>query len=110
MKVQWTYRKTDLLCFVNDPEEKRRIIGDTFMDVAKKVIAAHDLKPEDVMLGQGTLRPDLIESASELASAGGAADVIKTHHNDTDLVRKLRESGRVVEPLADFHKDEVNTK
>ena len=36
----------------------------------------------------GTLRPDLIESASELAS--GKADAIKTHHNDTDLVRELR--------------------
>lgn len=38
---------------------------------------------------QGTLRPDLIESASTLAS--GKADAIKTHHNDTDLVRELRE-------------------
>ena len=36
----------------------------------------------------GTLRPDLIESASELAS--NKADAIKTHHNDTDLVRELR--------------------
>jgi GMP synthase (glutamine-hydrolysing) len=38
---------------------------------------------------------------------GGHADCIKTHHNDTELVRKLRELGRVVEPLRDFHKDEV---
>ena len=53
----------------------------------------------------GTLRPDLIESASELAS--GKADAIKTHHNDTELVRLLRSQGRVVEPLKDFHKDEV---
>lgn len=53
----------------------------------------------------GTLRPDLIESASELASS--KADAIKTHHNDTDLVRELRKKGRVVEPLKDFHKDEV---
>ena len=36
----------------------------------------------------GTLRPDLIESASELAS--GKAAMIKTHHNDTELVRQLR--------------------
>ncbi|CAB4055823.1 guaA [Lepeophtheirus salmonis] len=35
------------------------------------------------------------------------ADVIKTHHNDTELVRKLRIQGRVIEPLTDFHKDEV---
>lgn len=76
----------------------------------------------------GTLRPDLIESASGLASS--KAQVIKTHHNDTPLVRKLRQAvsspphtsivtfnyylsicvvlqGRVVEPLAEFHKDEV---
>ena len=53
----------------------------------------------------GTLRPDLIESASKLASSH--ADAIKTHHNDTDLVRALRAKGRVLEPLKDFHKDEV---
>ena len=47
----------------------------------------------------------MIESASGIASE--SADVIKTHHNDTDLVRKLRAEGRVVEPLQDFHKDEV---
>jgi len=41
------------------------------------------------VLCAGTLRPDLIESASELAS--GSADTIKTHHNDTDLVRQLRQ-------------------
>ena len=64
-----------------------------------------NLNPSEVILGQGTLRPDLIESASGLASE--KADVIKTHHNDTDLVRKLRAEGRVVEPLKDFHKDEV---
>lgn len=51
------------------------------------------------------MRPDLIESASELAS--GHADVIKTHHNDTALVRELRSLGKVIEPLKDFHKDEV---
>ena len=49
-----------------------------------------------VMLGQGTLRPDLIESASALATVGGAeASCIKTHHNDTNLVRELRAAGKV---------------
>lgn len=47
------------------------------------------LEPDDVFLAQGTLRPDLIESASLLASTN--AHVIKTHHNDTQLVRQLRE-------------------
>ncbi len=48
-----------------------------------------NLKPEEVFLAQGTLRPDLIESASLVAS--GKAEVIKTHHKDTELIRKLRE-------------------
>jgi len=98
-------RKTGLLCHVTHPEDKRQIIGDTFMKVANEVISELKLKPEEVMLGQGTLRPDLIESASGLASS--KADVIKTHHNDTELVRKLRAQNQVVEPLTEFHKDEV---
>lgn len=98
-------QKTRMLCQTTDPEEKRKIIGDTFMNVANELIAEMNLNPDDVFLGQGTLRPDLIESASELASH--KADAIKTHHNDTDLVRELRKQGKVVEPLRDFHKDEV---
>ena len=49
------------------PEEKRKIIGDTFMRVAEKAIAKFNLQPEEVFLAQGTLRPDLIESASTMA-------------------------------------------
>ena len=56
-------------------------------------------------LPTGTLRPDLIESASTLVSTN--AECIKTHHNDTQLVRQLRDEGRVLEPLRDYHKDEV---
>ncbi|KAL1473080.1 hypothetical protein MTO96_022566 [Rhipicephalus appendiculatus] len=81
-------RTTKMLCQTAHPEEKRKIIGDTFMRVANEVIGELQLNPEEVFLGQGTLRPDLIESASHLAS--GQADAIKTHHNDTDLVRQLR--------------------
>lgn len=58
-----------------------------------------------MFFAQGTLRPDLIESASSLASSH--AEIIKTHHNDTALVRELRSLGKVIEPLKDFHKDEV---
>lgn len=53
------------------------------------------LKPEEVFLAQGTLRPDLIESASLVAS--GKAELIKTHHNDTELIRKLREEVKACE-------------
>ena len=59
---------TKLLCQTINPEEKRKIIGDVFVNVANEVIAELKLKPEDVFLAQGTLRPDLIESASALAS------------------------------------------
>lgn len=98
-------RLTKMLCQTMSPEEKRKIIGDVFVKVANEVIADLNLRPEEVFVGQGTLRPDLIESASTLAST--KADVIKTHHNDSELIRQLREAGRVVEPLKDFHKDEV---
>jgi len=63
------------------------------------------LNLKEYFLAQGTLRPDLIESASIIAS--GKADTIKTHHNDTALVREKREQGMIVEPLCDLHKDEV---
>ncbi|XP_048837204.1 GMP synthase [glutamine-hydrolyzing] [Brienomyrus brachyistius] len=98
-------RISKTLNMTTDPEEKRKIIGDTFVKVANEVIGEMNLKPDEVFLAQGTLRPDLIESASTIAS--GKADVIKTHHNDTELIRKLRDEGRVIEPLKDFHKDEV---
>ena len=88
-----------------NPEHKRKIIGDTFMHVSNAHIASLQLDPSTTLLAQGTLRPDLIESASHLASSN--ADVIKTHHNDTELVRQLRAVGRIIEPLKDYHKDEV---
>jgi len=88
-----------------DPEVKRKIIGDTFMRVAEKAVHDLHLQEDNIILVQGSLRPDLIESAS--TSISKAAQVIKTHHNDTALVRKLREAGKVIEPLADYHKDEV---
>jgi GMP synthase (glutamine-hydrolysing) len=98
-------RESEKLKETVKPEVKRKIIGDTFMRVSEEAVRKYGLKMEDVYLAQGTLRPDLIESASHLASK--SADVIKTHHNDTALVRKLRASGHIVEPLKDMHKDEV---
>lgn len=76
------------------------------LQVANEVMSNLKLNVDEVLLAQGTLRPDLIESASHLAS--NKADVIKTHHNDSQLIRALREQGQVVEPLKDFHKDEVS--
>lgn len=93
------------LATATDAEVKRHIIGNTFIEVAKKAIDDLQLDSETTFLAQGTLRPDLIESASTVASAH--AQKIKTHHNDSPLVRELRDKGRVIEPLRDYHKDEV---
>lgn len=98
-------KKTKKLSETSSPEEKRKIIGDTFMKVAEQAIADLGLNADEVVLAQGTLRPDLIESAS--ASASKSAETIKTHHNDTFLVRQLRDQGKVIEPLSEYHKDEV---
>ncbi|XP_072382797.1 GMP synthase [glutamine-hydrolyzing] [Diabrotica undecimpunctata] len=98
---------TKMLCHTTNPEEKRKIIGDIFVKIADEIVADLNLKADEVFLAQGTLRPDLIESASKLVSS--KADTIKTHHNDSELIRKLRNEGRVVEPLKDFHKDEVRS-
>lgn len=95
--------KTEKLCETVNPEVKRKIIGDTFMRIITKEIESMKLK--EYLLVQGTLRPDLIESASHLASS--KAEVIKTHHNDTNLVRQKRAQGLILEPLKDYHKDEV---
>lgn len=84
---------------VTEPEDKREIIGNTFIDVLRQ------LDKDDDMLIQGTLRPDLIESASKLASQRAAK--IKTHHNDSTEARKMRDELKIVEPLKDLHKDEV---
>jgi GMP synthase (glutamine-hydrolysing) len=88
------------------PEEKRKIIGDTFMRVTEAMCAERGLTADNVVLAQGTLRPDLIESGGAAVGANAAA-VIKTHHNDTALVRQLRDAGRIIEPLRDYHKDEA---
>ncbi len=82
----------------SDPEEKRRIIGRLFVDVF------FDAVGDDVeLLAQGTLYPDVIESAT----SGSAASTIKTHHNRVDRIMELKEQGRVIEPLDELFKDEV---
>ena len=92
------------LAGVVEPEKKRKIIGDMFIKIVDREIRKLKL-PKDTFLAQGTLRPDLIESASSLVS--GTANKIKTHHNDSELVRQRRKKGFVIEPNKDMHKDEV---
>jgi len=75
------------------------------MRIAQREISKLGISASDILLAQGTLRPDIIESGSPDISK--SAQTIKTHHNDTNLVRQLRAIGSVVEPLSDYHKDEV---
>ena len=88
-----------------DPEEKRAIIGDVFIQITNKVIQRLGLDPENTFIAQGTLRPDLIESGNPDIS--GYAHKIKTHHNDVEAVREARKKGLIVETNSDWHKDEV---
>ena len=101
-----TWPRTRTLSNETDPQAKRLIIGDTFMDVARRQMAALQLDPTNTFLVQGTLYTDLIESGSREVTRGDA-DVIKFHHNDTPLVREFRRAGRVLEPNADWYKDDV---
>lgn len=84
---------------VTDPEEKRKIIGNTFIDVFEE--EAQKLGGAD-FLAQGTLYPDVIESVS---FTGGPSVTIKSHHNVGGLPERMRMS--LVEPLRELFKDEV---
>jgi GMP synthase (glutamine-hydrolysing) len=86
------------LAGVVDPEEKRKIIGATFIDVFERKAA--ELGHFD-FLAQGTLYPDVIESVSVV----GPSHVIKSHHNVGGLPERIR--FKLVEPLRQLFKDEV---
>jgi GMP synthase (glutamine-hydrolysing) len=83
---------------VSDPEQKRKIIGATFIDVFEQ--AARSLGEFD-FLAQGTLYPDVIESVS----VRGPSATIKSHHNVGGLPERMRFA--LVEPLRELFKDEV---
>lgn len=99
--VDGTERFLDELAGVTDPEAKRKIIGATFI----RLFEAEARKLGDVQfLAQGTLYPDVIESAVADQKKTGAA-TIKTHHNVGGLPPDL--SFALVEPLRYLFKDEV---
>lgn len=93
------------LCKTCEPEKKRAIIGHMFFVVTEEAAKKLNLDFDTAYLGQGTLRPDLIESGNPDVS--GYAHKIKTHHNDVGVIRALRDRGHVVETNWDWHKDEV---
>jgi GMP synthase (glutamine-hydrolysing) len=86
------------LAGVVDPEQKRKIIGATFIDVFEE--QARKLGHFD-FLAQGTLYPDVIESVS----VRGPSATIKSHHNVGGLPERMR--FKLVEPLRELFKDEV---
>ncbi|UCC45756.1 MAG: glutamine-hydrolyzing GMP synthase [Candidatus Zixiibacteriota bacterium] len=88
----------DRLAGVEDPEQKRKIIGNTFIDVFEREA---DRIGEVRFLAQGTLYPDVIESVS----FKGPSATIKSHHNVGGL--KERMHLELVEPLRELFKDEV---
>ncbi len=88
---------------VADPEEKRRIIGDLFIEVQRHEIER--IIGGDYLLAQGTLYTDMIESGK---GVGTIAHVIKSHHNvRSPMVEAKRREGALIEPLQRLYKDEV---
>jgi GMP synthase (glutamine-hydrolysing) len=87
---------------VCEPEQKRNIIGEQFVAVQERSLGTGHFLDGHWILGQGTIYPDTIESGGT-----AKADVIKTHHNRVAGIQKLIESGRIIEPLSSFYKDEV---
>jgi len=93
-------RFLDGLAGVGEPEEKRIIIGHTFVDVFEDASAAAGKNA--AFLVQGTLYPDVIESVS---ATGGPSAKIKTHHNVGGLKPNMK--FELIEPLRELFKDEV---
>jgi len=99
IKIDAEDRFLDRLKGENDPEKKRKIIGNVFVDVFEEESNKLD---NAKWLAQGTIYPDVIESA---ASATGKAHVIKSHHNVGGLPDYMQLG--LVEPLRELFKDEV---
>ncbi|MDQ3557511.1 MAG: glutamine-hydrolyzing GMP synthase, partial [Gemmatimonadota bacterium] len=87
------------LAGVDDPERKRKIIGNTFVDVFEAT--SERIGGDARFLVQGTLYPDVIESLS----VKGPSATIKTHHNVGGLPEKMKFA--LIEPLRELFKDEV---
>ena len=92
---------------MTDPEKKRKIIGNTFVQVFEaeaeriEALVEQSGKGKIEFLLQGTLYPDVIESVSYK----GPSDTIKTHHNVGGLLEDMKL--QVIEPLRELFKDEV---
>ena len=98
--IDATDRFLDLLAGVSDPERKRKIIGEEFINV----FADEARKLDGVsFLAQGTIYPDILESVKQ----GEGKKAVKSHHNVGGLPADLAEKFELVEPLKLLYKDEV---
>ncbi len=98
-RVDAQARFLDVLAGVSDPEDKRKLIGRTFIEIFEEESARlTDMR----WLAQGTIYPDVIESAG---AATGKAHVIKSHHNVGGLPERMKLG--LLEPLRELFKDEV---
>lgn len=91
----------DKLKDITNPEQKRKIIGETFIEVFEKEAKKHNKNGEIKFLAQGTLYPDVIESVS----VKGPSKTIKSHHNVGGLPDWMKFN--LIEPLRELFKDEV---
>ena len=99
IRVDAQARFLEALAGIDDPERKRKIIGNMFIEIFDEQAAAlNDVR----WLAQGTIYPDVIESAG---AATGKAHVIKSHHNVAGLPEHMKLE--LVEPLRELFKDEV---
>ena len=101
IQVDAAQRFLSALAGIADPEQKRKLIGKLFIDVFEE--QAQQL-PKVRWLAQGTIYPDVIESAG---SKTGKAHLIKSHHNVGGLPERMQL--KLIEPLRDLFKDEVRT-
>jgi len=101
IRVNAADRYFDALAGVTDPEAKRKIIGNLFIEIFDEESAKLS---NAKWLAQGTIYPDVIESAG---SKTGKAHVIKSHHNVGGLPEDMKLG--LVEPLRELFKDEVRT-
>lgn len=85
-----------------DPEHKRIIMGNKFIDVFGRLISEEGMH-EDTILVQGSIRPDKIESGADSKKSAK----IKTHHNASPAAQALIDAGKVCEPLQNLYKDQV---
>lgn len=88
---------------ITEPEQKRKIIGESFIEVFEREAKKHNKNGEIRFLAQGTLYPDVIESVS----VKGPSKTIKSHHNVGGLPEWMRFT--LIEPLRELFKDEVRS-